>query len=118
MHSRMQSTGVPGMECSRPQSASPTVPVRVWSLATAAEPMIPAPRITASSEDLSFLKSNSISVLLRKMLRQQRPHLRDEAVLNFDKSSTSYTLNEDPQPQVLFTFGFSNLKPAPSSVST
>src|SRR3954447_18052250 len=30
----------------------------------------------------------------------------------------SYTLNEDPQPQVLFTFGFSNLKPAPSSVST
>jgi hypothetical protein len=31
---------------------------------------------------------------------------------------TSYTLNEDPHPQVLFTFGFSNLKPAPSSVST
>ena len=30
----------------------------------------------------------------------------------------SYTLNDDPQPQVLFTFGFSNLKPAPSSVST
>jgi hypothetical protein len=29
-----------------------------------------------------------------------------------------YTLNDDPQPQVLFTFGFSNLKPAPSSVST
>ncbi len=29
-----------------------------------------------------------------------------------------YTLNEDPQPQVLFTLGFSNLKPAPSSVST
>ena len=26
--------------------------------------------------------------------------------------------NEEPQPQVLFTFGFSNLKPAPSSVST
>ena len=30
----------------------------------------------------------------------------------------TYTWNEDPQPQVLFTFGFSNLKPAPSSVST
>ena len=29
-----------------------------------------------------------------------------------------YTLKDDPQPQVLFTFGFSNLKPAPSSVST
>lgn len=29
-----------------------------------------------------------------------------------------YTLNEEPQPQVLLTFGFSNLKPAPSSVST
>ena len=32
--------------------------------------------------------------------------------------ATGYTLNELPQPQVLFTFGFSNLKPAPSSVST
>src|SRR5579864_494274 len=32
--------------------------------------------------------------------------------------SVSYTLNDDPQPQVLFTFGFSNLKPAPSSDST
>jgi hypothetical protein len=30
----------------------------------------------------------------------------------------TYTLKDDPQPQVLFTFGFSNLKPAPSSVST
>jgi len=29
-----------------------------------------------------------------------------------------YTLKELPQPQVLFTLGFSNLKPAPSSVST
>ncbi len=29
-----------------------------------------------------------------------------------------YTLNEEPQPQVLFTFGFSNLKPAPSRLST
>ncbi len=30
---------------------------------------------------------------------------------------SAYTLNEEPQPQVLLTFGFSNLKPAPSSVS-
>jgi hypothetical protein len=30
---------------------------------------------------------------------------------------SGYTLNEDPQPQVLFTFGFSNLNPAPSKVS-
>ena len=29
-----------------------------------------------------------------------------------------YTLKDDPQPQVLLTFGFSNLKPAPSRVST
>ncbi len=28
------------------------------------------------------------------------------------------TLNELPHPQVDFTFGFSNLKPAPSRVST
>ena len=34
------------------------------------------------------------------------------------REGNSYTLNDDPQPQVLFTFGFSNLKPAPSSVST
>jgi len=29
-----------------------------------------------------------------------------------------YTLKDEPQPQVLFTFGFSNLKPAPSRLST
>ena len=29
-----------------------------------------------------------------------------------------YTLKELPHPQVLFTLGFSNLKPAPSRVST
>jgi len=29
-----------------------------------------------------------------------------------------YTLKDEPQPQVVFTLGFSNLKPAPSSVST
>jgi hypothetical protein len=36
---------------------------------------------------------------------------------NFSARET-YTLNDDPQPQVLLTFGFSNLKPAPSRVST
>jgi len=30
----------------------------------------------------------------------------------------SYTLNDEPHPQVLFTFGFSNLNPAASNVST
>ena len=30
----------------------------------------------------------------------------------------AYTLNDEPQPQVDFTCGFSNLKPAASSVST
>ena len=30
----------------------------------------------------------------------------------------AYTLNEEPQPQVDFTWGFSNLNPAASSVST
>jgi hypothetical protein len=39
--------------------------------------------------------------------------LSDEACL----ASNSYTLNDDPQPHVLFTFGFSNLNPAPSRVS-
>jgi hypothetical protein len=29
-----------------------------------------------------------------------------------------YALKEEPQPQVLFTWGLSNLKPAASSVST
>jgi len=37
---------------------------------------------------------------------------------NFPFAASGYTLNEEPQPHVLFTFGFSNLKPAPSSVST
>jgi len=34
------------------------------------------------------------------------------------ESLRAYTLNELPQPQVVFTLGFSNLKPAPSRVST
>jgi hypothetical protein len=33
-------------------------------------------------------------------------------------SASVYALNELPQPQVDFTFGLLNLKPAPSSVST
>jgi hypothetical protein len=33
-------------------------------------------------------------------------------------SKEVYALKDEPQPQVLFTFGFSNLKPAASSVST
>src|SRR5579862_4212702 len=41
----------------------------------------------------------------------------DEA-LKISRIRRAYTLNEDPQPQVLFTFGLSNLKPAPSRVST
>src|SRR5208282_3671292 len=32
--------------------------------------------------------------------------------------NATQTLNEEPQPQVLFTFGLSNLNPAPSRVST
>jgi hypothetical protein len=38
--------------------------------------------------------------------------------LSNSSRKNSYTLKDDPQPQVLFTFGFSNLKPAPSRVST
>ena len=34
-----------------------------------------------------------------------------------EEARRSYTLNELPQPQVLFTFGLLNLKPAPSRVS-
>ncbi len=33
-------------------------------------------------------------------------------------ASVDQALKEDPQPQVLFTLGFSNLNPAASSVST
>ena len=48
----------------------------------------------------------------------QKPHRRgDEAFFKL-QIVADYTLNEDPQPHVLFTFGFSNLKPAPSRVST
>ena len=38
--------------------------------------------------------------------------------LRASTDEASYTLNEEPQPQVDFTWGFSNLKPAASSVST
>src|SRR6478752_5945418 len=37
---------------------------------------------------------------------------------NCRRISLVYTLNEEPHPQVLFTFGFSNLKPEASRVST
>src|SRR3954447_1646155 len=43
-----------------------------------------------------------------------KPHLNAKGGPSFK----SYTLNEEPQPQVLFTLGFSNLNPAPSRVST
>ena len=44
---------------------------------------------------------------------QPKPHpTKDENLYR------NYTLNELPQPQVLFTFGLLNLNPAPSSVST
>src|SRR5579864_3570507 len=96
MHSRMQSTGVPGMECSRPQSASPTVPVRVWSLiaagVAAGDARMPAPRIRISNA--GFLKLHPIHSSpnavapgsTNETLKQQRPHLRDEAVLNFRRT--------------------------------
>jgi hypothetical protein len=48
------------------------------------------------------------------LIRKMRPF----TVVNQNSDAEPYTLNEEPQPQVLFTFGFSNLKPAPSSVST
>jgi len=47
----------------------------------------------------------------------QKTHRLRDGALNL-ADLTNYTLNDDPQPQVLFTFGFSNLKPAPSRVST
>jgi hypothetical protein len=48
--------------------------------------------------------------------KQKAPPLNGEA---FGFSVLlAYTLKDDPQPQVLFTLGFSNLKPAPSRVST
>ena len=49
---------------------------------------------------------------------QQNKKPRRRATRLLRNSRKRYTLNDDPQPQVLFTFGFSNLKPAPSRVST
>ena len=56
--------------------------------------------------------------------RPNRPHGSfEDSTLGSSCLGTSgkrklYALNELPQPQVDFTFGFSNLKPDPSSVST
>lgn len=44
--------------------------------------------------------------------------LAEPARLELLQQAMSYALKDDPQPHVLFTFGFSNLNPAPSSVST
>lgn len=46
--------------------------------------------------------------------QKKSPAMRGFCTFRF---STNYTLNEEPQPHVLFTFGLSNLNPAPSSVS-
>jgi len=62
------------------------------------------------------MKDNSGRQQLRPTCQaKQKPRHRGEARFLFE---LFYTLNYDPQPQVLFTLGFSNLKPAPSSVST
>lgn len=50
--------------------------------------------------------------------KSQSPVATDRAPAKNPSSKNGYTLNEEPQPQVLFTFGLSNLKPAPSRVST
>src|SRR6185312_5878310 len=49
-------------------------------------------------------------------LKLKTPSFCDEAFNS--KKIFDYTLKEEPHPQVLFTFGFSNLKPEASSVST
>jgi hypothetical protein len=48
----------------------------------------------------------------------KKPCSLKQAGLLISWNETGYAWNDEPQPQVLFTFGFSNLKPAPSSVST
>ena len=49
----------------------------------------------------------------------KKAHAFQQGFLIFLSSAKQlYAWNELPQPQVLLTFGFSNLKPAPSSVST
>ena len=55
----------------------------------------------------------------RKLQQNRAQHLHQELRPKiYGKARDSYTLNELPQPQVLFTFGLLNLNPAPSSVST
>lgn len=50
---------------------------------------------------------------------QKGPFLIEERAFSRLSGLTgNYALNEEPQPQVLFTWGLSNLKPAASRVST
>jgi len=53
----------------------------------------------------------------KKLLSGTDCLLRSLKISDLSAVDRSYTLNELPQPQVLFTFGLLNLNPAPSSVS-
>ena len=51
-------------------------------------------------------------------VRREGPAEAGPSTYRLNLPLTLQTENDDPQPQVLFTCGFSNLKPAASSVST
>ena len=104
--------------------------------------MLPEPQVLSVPQELVALQDLRMPQALRILqthqdnrrrrgflqVRRPRPRLRnyltkskspvftDEA-LNSEEN-LFYTLKEEPHPQVLFTFGFSNLKPEASNVST
>ena len=63
------------------------------------------------SSNLTFSVA-SFPEMKKPRVKRGTSHLR-----NRDRLPSTYTLKDEPQPQVLFTFGLLNLKPAPSSVS-
>src|ERR1700679_1213212 len=66
--------------------------------------------------DSVFRRRSIMPTILTLTTMQKAPP--DSAGLLFEADSFSYTLKLEPQPQVDFTWGFSNLNPAASSVST
>src|ERR1700674_1032757 len=74
--------------------------------------------LATESPKMSFSANCSAAVFRDQTFVSKQKSLIAAMRLSSSKTGPAYTLNEDPQPHVLFTFGFSNLKPAPSRVST
>ena len=81
--------------------------------------IIPVPSVVAPRRaNRRRIRRNPSKYSRTGRLKKQKPH-REMRLFEQPKISVEiYTLKDDPHPHVLFTFGFSNLKPAPSRVST